>query len=302
VTVPKLLPPPPPPPPAPGTPAPPVSSPSGSSTTGGASPAGAAGVTGASAPAQAFGGAPASAGPTTGSSRSPYYRATVFIRHGGHVVRLNARHRTTKLKFRVQRAGVVRIVLRRIGCGGPSVTSFRVHAHRGVNTLRLGRRIHGRTLGEGAYRISGRTHGRTVFRAILIVGRALVYSCSATLTTRFASVVGFTPNFAAGGGSGGAATASTAPSAASGELPPATKRESGVLGAEASKVLPESGGMQIGLVLVLGAAILLLALGAVPGELVPHPAAAAFLTRHRVRIASGGLAALLGFLISYYVR
>jgi hypothetical protein len=79
------------------------------------------------------------------------------------------------------------------------------------------------------------------------------------------------------------------------------KRESGVLGAYASKVLPESGGTQIVLVLVLGAAILLLALGSVPRELVPHPAAAAFLARQRVLIASGGLALLLVFLISYFL-
>jgi hypothetical protein len=80
------------------------------------------------------------------------------------------------------------------------------------------------------------------------------------------------------------------------------KRESGALGAGASKVLPESGGTQIGLVLVLGAAILLLALAAVPRELVPHPAAAAFLARQRVLIAGVGLAALLGLLISYFLN
>jgi hypothetical protein len=74
-----------------------------------------------------------------------------------------------------------------------------------------------------------------------------------------------------------------------------------VLGATATKVIPGDGGTQLALVVVLAAAIFLLALGALPREVVPHPAAAAFLARRRAMFAVAGLAALAAFLVSYFI-
>ena len=68
-----------------------------------------------------------------------------------------------------------------------------------------------------------------------------------------------------------------------------------------SVALPGSGKTQLGLLLVLTAAIFLLGLGALPRQAIPHPAAGAFIVRRRALIAAGGLAALATFLVSYFV-
>jgi hypothetical protein len=47
--------------------------------------------------------------------------------------------------------------------------------------------------------------------------------------------------------------------------------------------------------------ILLLGLGALPERMVPHPAAAAVLTRARVLFAVGGLGVLAGAAMSYLI-
>jgi hypothetical protein len=78
-------------------------------------------------------------------------------------------------------------------------------------------------------------------------------------------------------------------------------QSAGVLGTHVSKLLPGSGETQLELLLLLSAAIFLLGLGALPLEMVPHPAAAALLARHRSLIAAGGLAALVMFVVSYFV-
>ena len=68
-----------------------------------------------------------------------------------------------------------------------------------------------------------------------------------------------------------------------------------------SAALPGSGETQLGLLLVLTAAIFLLGIGALPRQAIPHPVAGAFIVRRRALICAGGLAALAAFLVSYFV-
>jgi outer membrane biosynthesis protein TonB len=77
--------------------------------------------------------------------------------------------------------------------------------------------------------------------------------------------------------------------------------DSGGLGAPIASILPGSKETQLGLLFVLTAAIFLLGLGALPRQVVPHPAAAAFIARRRTLIAAAGLTALTAFLVSYLI-
>ena len=77
--------------------------------------------------------------------------------------------------------------------------------------------------------------------------------------------------------------------------------DSGLLGAPVPRILPGSRQTQLALLSVLAGAILLLGLGALPRQVVPHPGAAAFVARRRPLIAAAGLAALTAFLVSYFV-
>lgn len=215
---------------------------------------------------------------------------------------LTRRHPARTLVFHVRRAGLVRFVVIEVGCG--RVASFPVRAHKGTNAITIRRRIKGRRLPDGTYRIRGRSHGRTVLRATLVIGRGGTAPCAlGTVSSEIAAVFGL-------GTSSGAAEGTTSPAAASGSsgklaagkaaapLPP--KPRSGILGATASKVLPD-GGTQLGLLIVLAAAIFLLVVGALPREVVPHAGTAAFIGRRRAVIAAAGLAALGVFLISYFI-
>jgi hypothetical protein len=203
---------------------------------------------------------------------------------------------------------VVKFSVRRIGCG--VVASFKVHAHAGVNRLRFKGRIHGRKLGPGVYRLRGRAGAKTVLRKTLVVGDGIVFTCSGanplrTIVTFFSGGSGGSGSFgstslAGGTGKSGHESGSAVSKVTKTPKAPAPKR-AGLLGARASKVLPGDGGTQLALLLILGAAIVLLALGALPREAVPNRAAAAFIAQRRALIAGGGLAALGAFLISYLI-
>jgi len=97
------------------------------------------------------------------------------------------------------------------------------------------------------------------------------------------------------------------PSAGGKTAPPARRplgispHDSGGLGAPIASILPGSKGTQLGLLFVLTGAIFLLGLGALPRQVVPHPAAAAFIARRRTLIAAAGLTALTAFLVSYLI-
>lgn len=59
--------------------------------------------------------------------------------------------------------------------------------------------------------------------------------------------------------------------------------------------------LQLGLLVMLGVAAFLLALGALPKAIVPHPRAATALAERRAVIAAGGAAALIAFVVAYFV-
>jgi hypothetical protein len=66
------------------------------------------------------------------------------------------------------------------------------------------------------------------------------------------------------------------------------------------RLAPKSS-LQLGLLVMLAVAAFLLGIGALPRTLVPHPRAAAALAERRAVIAAGGVAALIAFVVAYFV-
>jgi hypothetical protein len=201
--------------------------------------------------------------------------------------------------FRLRAQGRVVFVLRRLGC---AVTrKFAVRGHSGLNRIRFRGRVHGRPLPAGTYRVRAWSHGKTVLRTKLVVRGSVTFCFAAGGASSddllgIASVLGGSPKQPGHGRRDENAT-SGGPSAS----PAPTHDSGGVLGAQVSKVIPGSGETQLALLIVLLGAILLLAVGAVPRSVVPHPGAAAFVARRRAIFTAGGLAALGAFLISYFI-
>ena len=251
---------------------------------------------------------PPAAAPAAGRSGTAAPSGHRTAARGARTHRANAplairKHKAVTLVFRLRRAGPVRFVVRRSGCD--FVSSFTVHGHAGVNRVRFAGRIHGHRLPGGTYRIRAHSRGKTVLRAKLVVLGGAPMSCARSIPA-IARLAGL--SFASGSSAGPGSTPGAKPALAESKtaLPPNTDKlaaphRSGVLGARAAKILPGSGGTQFVLLIVLTCAIFLLALGAVPRRVVPHPGAAALLARHRAAVAAGGLAALTAFLVSYFL-
>jgi hypothetical protein len=217
----------------------------------------------------------------------------------GHALTLSRRHPATTLVFRLGRGGLVRFSVRDLVCG--TVRSFAVPGHTGVNRVRFSGRVGGRRLRAGSYRIRGRSHGRTVFRRRLVVGDGGP-SCGSGpggSATRENGSTGLTGVSAGTSGKGSSQRADSRAAAGRSATPHASG--AGVLGAQISRILPGSRRTQLALLAILALAIFLLALGALPRQLVPHPGAAALLVQRRALIALAGLTALAAFLVSYFV-
>jgi hypothetical protein len=164
--------------------------------------------------------------------------------------------------------------------------------------------VNGRRLHWGTYLIRARSKHVTVFVKAVVIGRSAPANVCATASSGSSAA-------ARAGGTGG--TAANGTSSGSGGKPDRTKdasnrdaatgepRSSGVLGAHASRILPGSGETQLALLIVLGAAIFLLGLGALPRQVVPHSTAAAFIVRQRPALAAAGFAALGAFVVAYFV-
>jgi hypothetical protein len=227
--------------------------------------------------------------------------------HARRRLRVNRRHPATTLAFRLGRPGLVRVAFDQVGCG--RIASFRVRAHKGTNTIRVRRRVAGHRLPDGTYRIRGRSHGRTVLRATLVIGRGGIAPCAlASVASRIENVFGALtahPTPPSGGSSdqrAGAAAGGTGKTTADKDTAAVrAKPSSGLLGATASKILPDDGRKQLGLLIALVGAMLLLGVGALPHERVPHPAAATFLVRSRGMFAVAGLAVLAGAVVAYFL-
>jgi hypothetical protein len=197
--------------------------------------------------------------------------------------------------FHLAKPGRVRVTFREVRCGGTA--SLTLRGHRGLNRVRFTGRIGRHRLAPGTYRIRVRSHGRTLLRKTLVVGDGLA-SCTVEReldAILFAGATLFTGTPSSPGAHSDADAARAAAPAALTARP----HHEGVLGATAARVLPDSRGARIALLAMLTLGILLLGLGALPEQMVPHTVAAAFLARERVIFAAGGLAVMTGVGVAY---
>ena len=97
------------------------------------------------------------------------------------------------------------------------------------------------------------------------------------------------------GGKGGTGRLAEPPAA-----PRSTPSRGGVLGEHVS-LTPNAKKLPFLVLGLVGLAIILLALGAVPRSLVPVPAAGALVARHRLELATAGIGVLVASLIAYLI-
>jgi len=323
VTVPTLpLPPPPPtapqiPAPVPQLPAPPpISHPSlpsgggGSSATGGgggfSATAGGGGSSATASPQSTFSSRRAASG--TGAQRGS------AASRPGKVYRLHfsrdwiaqtgpKRLRQASLVFVLARPALVEFVVFQVAPTCQRVARFRIAGRSGVNRVIFRRHIRNRVLGPGTYRLKARTipGGRTVADTrLVVVARA---NKEAIARARSADVCstgrGEPGRSASSSGTGNGMSAGTPAAADKAARHASAPSVGGVLGERFTKAVDAVERIPRSLFVLLGFAIGLLAVAALPLRAAPNERIAAVLAHHRGTIALIGTALLVGVSISF---
>jgi hypothetical protein len=201
----------------------------------------------------------------------------------------------------------VHFILTQIAPRCRRVGTFAVHAHAGVNSLRLPGRLHGRPLPPGTYVLSATVRGRPILGVTVVVttGRPTAAEvarararnvCGARLAFRLVTFV----RPAGTKGPVGARQEVRSHSAQSVQVAVAgAPRAGGVLGTEFS---PPTRGRDVSRMLLIAAAalaIVLLGMAALPSSLLADARLAAVVEHRRVELALAGCGMLLGAVIAY---
>ena len=218
------------------------------------------------------------------------------------------RHRHTTVVFTLRKPAVVEFLVLEVAPDCRRVARFRVAGLPGVNRVRLGPRVGHKFLRPGSYRLLARTlpAGRKVVDArLVVVSRASrseiaaargAYACSFGTSSGFGAEAGAGASASGGPAAGGSGT--TGKQAASQGKKPAS-RHHGVLGARfAHQAVKAAENVPLWLYLLLGLAIMLLALAALPLRAAPKRAAG-LLARRRAVLALVGAAALVVVTVAY---
>jgi hypothetical protein len=207
--------------------------------------------------------------------------------------------RQTTFVFRLSRPGIVEFVLTRLAPDCRVVGKFRVAGRAGLNRVRFRGRIGRRVLRAGTYRVTARTlrpRGAAPVRVHLVIVRRPNPRPGELAAARAANecvAVDKRESVAAG---------VVAPVPPSGRDSESTfKRVSGVLGTQFTKAVEIVQGVPTFLFVVLGLAIALLGLAALPGRAAPSARLHKLLAYHRDLVALAGTATLIGAAITYVV-
>jgi hypothetical protein len=205
--------------------------------------------------------------------------------------------------FVLKKAGLVEFVLVEVAPDCRRVGRFRVAGHRGVNRVRFRGRVGRRVLRPGTYRITARMR-----RGPALVDTKLVVVVRANRqeirTARNANTCSSTPNgqsaSSTGSGPGSSSAATTPTSGAKAEKKARQSRDHGVLGARfRNKAVNAVQSIPIWVFLLLGFAIVLLAVAALPLRAAPNRRAALALAHHRGTVALAGATALVAVTVAY---
>lgn len=208
--------------------------------------------------------------------------------------------RQTTFVFRLSRAAVVELVVTRVAPDCRVVGRFRVAGRAGLNRVQFRGRIGRHVLRAGTYRVTARTlrpRGATPVRVhLVIVGRPNPLPAELAAARASNTCVSVDKREAV---SVGAAAASGPPAGRDTES--AFKRVSGVLGTQFTKAVEVVQGVPTFLFFVLGLAIALLGLAALPGRAAPTLRLHKLLAYHRELVALAGTVTLIGAAITYVV-
>ena len=268
----------------------------GSVSSSGGSFAGGGSGGGASAPA-------AGSGSTTSGPRVEHFNSSrPWIGTKGP-----KRRRVTTLTFVLPKAMRVIFTVNQVSPACRGIGHFSVAGRAGLNRVRFAGRVHGRSLSPGTYRIAARTAaGRVIRRITLVVvggpapSRAELQSLRAANTCPAAAVTGTATS------SSGISTLpeqqlpdpiSQAPKVSSGLG--VTKGPNMHRGVLATSLERTARAIRPLLVVLLGLAILLLAVASLPRFAVAEPRFNYMLARHRLQIAGLGAAALIAVAITF---
>jgi hypothetical protein len=225
------------------------------------------------------------------------------------VIRPGSRGATT-VKFRLDHAGPLVYTLEELAPVCRTLATFHGRGERGVNKVRFQARIGTRPVAPGTYRLVARRPGGAVVMAktLVVVRRARPTAEELRRASRADTCGSGTQVVAEGGslGKGGAPAGSgkktharrAARTAAPAERPHGDR--GGVLGVTKS-LSPTPRKLPFLVLALVGLAILLLALGALPRSVVPVAAAGALVARRRLELATAGIATLVASVIAYLI-
>ena len=220
--------------------------------------------------------------------------------------------RSTTITVVLSRPAVVVLEVVRVAPDCATAGALRIRGRAGANRIAFRGRVRGRTLGPGTYRIRAYVRGRTVAqtKVVIFVDRPLpaeVAAARASNTCRPASAgagAGSTEGSTAGigtrgsGEGGNGSGASNSPSRTQGGPGPDDRGEGrrfsgGVLGARFEQATDAVKKVHPIVFVLLGLAIALLAVAALPMRFVPNARIAALLAYRRLAVAIAGALALV---------
>jgi hypothetical protein len=172
-----------------------------------------------------------------------------------------------------------------------------VRGHAGINRFRFNGRVHGKRLPAGTYQIGLRTKHARLLRVTIAIFDSVVGSPSAVAAARKRNVCGATTSFSFSSSLGFGPTVVEGRSAAAGSSSSSGSKH--VLGVDVTALAPQILAKEIGksplAMVMLGLAVLLLGLAAVPQAATPGPRTADLLARRRsAMILAGGVAIAAG--------
>jgi hypothetical protein len=206
------------------------------------------------------------------------------------------------VRFRVNRTRMVTLRVVQLAPRCARVGSFRRKAHAGANAVRLPRRVKGRLLRPGTYRVTVRIGGRRFVRVVAVGRVPLENECAVAAAL---AAVGGDPLLAAAPARSGVEAAKRSQAQARSQLAAAGETAApargGVLGA--AFTLPSSSDRALRVLFFVGAAlaVLLFAVAALPRGAVPAGAAAALIVRRRRDFVIVGVLILAAVEIAFLV-
>jgi hypothetical protein len=303
--------PPPPPPRAPQVPPAPVPAASAAPSVSHPTPtAGGGGATASAAGASSSSGSAQSAGTPSGRSTAGPSKGSRLRFSRNWITRSGPRRRRqTTLSFVLKKPALVEFVVTQVAPDCRQVGRFRVAGRAGLNRVRFRGRIGRRLLGPGSYRIKARVlPGRRTLidTRFVIVTRANKRSIARAqggadiCPTQPPNPAGSSAS--AGSGVGGSGSSGTAAGKLSTRGFSAPRTDKGILGVRFTKAVDVVKAIPLWLFVLLGLAIALLAVAALPLRAAPNGRTAVVLAHRRGLIALAGAAMLVAVTVAYALR